>query len=178
MTDPLNVLLFVVLTAVAVVASFHAWRMRLSYGLYRFLAFESLALLVVWNVRRWFREPFSPAQVVSWTIIVVSTALAIHGLYLLRVVGQAQSRLLEDTQTVVQVGVYRFIRHPLYSSLLLLGWGVFFKGCDLVSAALALVATVLWFFTARCEERFNIDRFGAAYGEYIGRTKMFVPFLL
>jgi protein-S-isoprenylcysteine O-methyltransferase Ste14 len=178
MIGPLNVFLFVVLSAVAVIASLHAWRVRQSYGLFRFLAFESLALLIVWNVRHWFRDPFSFSQIVSWVIIVASTILAIHGLYLLRVVGRARARIMENTQTVVQVGVYRFIRHPLYSSLMFFGWGVFFKSCDYMSAALALVATSFWIATARSEERFNIARFGAAYGEYMGRTKMFIPFTL
>ncbi len=85
---------------------------------------------------------------------------------------------MEDTETVVEVGVYRFIRHPLYASLLFFGWGVFFKGPDLPSGALALAATAFWVATARYEERFNIDRFGVTYSEYMKRTKMFVPFLL
>ncbi len=78
----------------------------------------------------------------------------------------------------MEVGLYRYIRHPLYASLMLFAWGVFFKGVDSLGGSLALMATVLLVATARYEERFNIDRFGAAYAEYMRRTKMFVPFLL
>jgi protein-S-isoprenylcysteine O-methyltransferase Ste14 len=85
---------------------------------------------------------------------------------------------MEETQAVVEVGAYRYIRHPLYASLVFFGWGVFFKGTDLTSFALASVATLFWIATARQEERFNIDRFGARYREYRRRTKMFVPHLL
>lgn len=178
MLDPLKLPLFLVLSTVAVVASLHAWRTQQTYGFFRFCAFESLALLIAWNARRWFSEPFSISQMVSWIVLAASTALAAHGLYLLRVVGRAQARVMEDTQTVVQVGAYRYIRHPLYASLMFLGWGVFFKGGDMVSAALALAATLFCIATARHEERFNIERFGAAYSEYMRRTKMFVPFIL
>jgi protein-S-isoprenylcysteine O-methyltransferase Ste14 len=178
MIGPNQVLLFVVLSAVAVVASLHAWRTRLAYGFFRFFGFEVLALHIVWNAGRWFRDPLSIRQIVSWIIIAASTALAVHGVYLLRSVGKARHRVMEDTETVVEVGVYRFIRHPLYASLLFFGWGVFLKGPDLPSAALALAATAFWVATARYEERFNIDRFGVAYSEYMKRTKMFVPFLL
>ena len=73
---------------------------------------------------------------------------------------------------------YRFIRHPLYASLMLFGWGVFLKGADLPSGALALTATSFWIATARYEERFNIECLGVSYSEYMKRTKMFVPFLL
>jgi len=178
MIDPPKLLLFVSLSAVSVAASVHSWRTRQVYGLYRFLGFECLILLIVWNTSGWFREPFSVLQIVSWTIFAASTALTAHGLHLLRSVGKAQRRVMEDTQAVVEIGAYRYIRHPLYASLLFLGWGVFFKSVDLSSAALALAATAFWVATARCEERFNVDRFGAAYSDYIKRTKMFVPFLL
>jgi protein-S-isoprenylcysteine O-methyltransferase Ste14 len=81
-------------------------------------------------------------------------------------------------QTLVEVGAYRHIRHPLYASLLFFGWGVFFKGLDLPSVVLALAATAFWIAAARYEEHFNVAHFGAAYTEYIKRTKMFVPFVL
>lgn len=178
MMDPLKLLLFFVLSAVAVVASLHAWRTKQAYGFFRFFAFESLVLLIVYNTSRWFYEPFSIQQIVSWTIFVVSTALAVHGSYLLKAIGRSQARIIEDTQTIVEVGAYRYIRHPLYASLMLFGWGVFFKGADLVSGVLALVATVFWLVTARYEEGFNIDYFGAVYTEYMERTKMFIPFIL
>ena len=117
-------------------------------------------------------------QIVSWVFLVASLVLAGHGFYLLKAVGRAQGRIIEDTQTVVEVGAYRYIRHPLYASLILFGWGVLFKGADLPSGALALAASAFLYATARYEEGFNIDRFGAAYSEYMKRTKMFIPFLL
>ncbi len=178
MIDPLKLVLFVSLSAVVVAASVHSWRTRQAYGFFRFLAFECLILLIVWNTSGWFREPFSTLQVVSWAIFALSTALAVHGVHLLKSIGRAQSRVMEDTQTVVEIGAYRYIRHPLYASLIFFGWGVFFKGVDLPSAVLALAATAFWVATARCEERFNVDCFGAAYSAYMKRTKMFVPFLL
>jgi protein-S-isoprenylcysteine O-methyltransferase Ste14 len=178
MFSVLELLLFVVFSAAAVAASLHAWCTRQAYGWYRFFAFEALGLLIVWNVRCWFREPFSIQQMVSWTLFAVSAALAAHGIYLLKAVGKAQARVMEDTQRVVEVGAYRYIRHPLYASLMLFCWGVFFKGADLPSLALASLATGFLIATARCEERFNIERFGTAYSEYIKRTNMFIPFVL
>jgi protein-S-isoprenylcysteine O-methyltransferase Ste14 len=176
--DPLELLLLVVLSGLAVAASMHAWRTHQTYGYFRFLAFESLAALIVSNVGHWFHEPLSLRQILSWMILAGSTVLAIHGVKLLRSVGRARSRVMEDTQTVVQTGVYRYIRHPLYASLLFFGWGVFCKGLDLLSFLLALTATTFLIVTARYEERFNIAYFGSAYAEYMKRTKMFVPLLL
>jgi protein-S-isoprenylcysteine O-methyltransferase Ste14 len=178
MIRPVGVLLFVLLSAVAVAASLHAWRTHQTYGFFRFLGFEFLAVLVGWNASWWFRAPLSIHQLFSWAMFVASVSLAAHGVHLLRSFGRSQRRIMEDTQEVVEAGVYRYVRHPLYGSLVLLVWGVFFKGVDLVSGVLALVATACWIMTARYEERFNIERFGARYSEYMKRTKMFVPFLL
>ena len=178
MIGPAQILLFFVLSAVAIGASLHAWRTRLAYGFFRFFGFESLTLLIVWNATRWFHDPFSIRQIVSWIIIAGSTVVAAHGVHLLRSEGRARRRVMEDTEKLVEVGVYRVIRHPLYASLLFFGWAVFLKGPDLASAALALAATAFWIATARYEERFNINRFGVAYSEYMKRTKMFVPLLL
>ena len=176
--DPLKLFLLVSLSAVVVAASVHSWRRRQVYGVFRFLAFECLVLLIVWNAGHWFREPFSVVHIISWSVLGISTALAVHGVHLLRSTGRAQRRIMEDTQAVVETGAYRFIRHPLYASLMFFGWGVFFKGVDMPSAVLALAATGLWVATARFEERLNVRRFGGAYSAYMKRTKMFVPFLL
>ena len=178
MIDTVRLILFLVLSAGAVGASLHAWRFQQAYGYYRFFAFEAIVLLIVLNAGHWFQDPFSIKQIASWALLAIATAIAVHGVYLLRVVGRAQERGIEDTLTVVEVGAYRYIRHPLYASLMLLAWGTFFKGVDLLSGGLAFVATSLLVATSRYEERFNVDRFGAAYVEYMKRTRMFVPFLL
>ncbi len=178
MIRPVGVLLFVLLSGVAVVASLHAWRAHETYGLFRFLGFELLAGLVGWNAARWFHDPLSIHQLCSWILLATSLALAVHGFHLLRAVGRAQRRVMEETETLVEAGAYRYIRHPLYASLLAFVWGAFLKGVDVTSAALVLPATMAFAMTARYEERFNLERFGARYADYMRRTKMFVPFVI
>jgi hypothetical protein len=107
MIGPAGTLLFVCISALGVAASLDAWRTRTQYGLYRFLGFESVALLVAWNAHRWFTDPLEIHQLASWTIFVASVALAVHGFRRLRSVGNARRRLMEDTQSVVVVGAYR-----------------------------------------------------------------------
>jgi protein-S-isoprenylcysteine O-methyltransferase Ste14 len=84
---------------------------------------------------------------------------------------------LEKTTQLVTGGLYRYIRHPLYASLLFGTWGVFFKGPSWWSAGLAAVASAFVFMTAKREEAENVQFFGAEYKEYKQRSKMFVPFL-
>ncbi len=152
-------------------------RDRRSHGFYRFFAFESILMLATLNWKRWFARPFAPHQIVSWLLLNVSGFLALHGFYLLHVAGKPQGSF-EDTTRLVRVGAYRYIRHPLYSSLLYLGWGAFFKNPSWPGAALALANSAALLATAGAEESEMLQRFGVDYAAYMRETRMFVPFVL
>jgi len=155
-----------------------------SHGFYRFLAWEAILVLVLLNVNYWFKDPFSIHQIVSWLLLIISLFLVIHGFQLLRRVGKPDSKRndpslvgIEKTTRLVSVGAYRYIRHPLYSSLLYGAWGVFFKHPSWAGISLAVITTFFLTVTAKTEEAENIRFFGAAYQSYMKQTKMFVPFL-
>ncbi len=177
-------LIFILATAALLYVSRASLRTRGSHGFYRFLAWEALLALFVLNVEHWFDEPFSVPQILSWVCLAVSLFLVIDGVRLLRVVGNPKASRndaaligFEKTTTLVTVGAYRYIRHPLYSSLLFLTWGVFLKSPSPEGGALAVLATLFLTATARVEETENIRYFGAAYREYMAQTRMFIPFL-
>ena len=151
-------------------------RDRRSHGFFRFFAWESILALILLNVEYWFTEPFSMPQFISWLLLCASLFLVAHGIHLLRVIGKPRGQF-ENTTTLVKLGAYRFIRHPLYSSLLLLTWGVFFKHLSLLGSVLALVATAFLVATARIEEMENMNKFGGEYAAYMKTTKMFIPFV-
>lgn len=146
------------------------------YGFFRLIAFECVLGLAVNNVPFWFVEPFAIRQIVSWVLLVASGFLVIHGFYLLKTVGRPVGPV-EHTTALVKRGAYRYIRHPLYSSVLYLAWGAFLKHATLPTAALALVATAALYATARAEERENLGKFGDTYREYMRESKMFLPLI-
>lgn len=84
---------------------------------------------------------------------------------------------IEKTNKLITIGAYRYIRHPLYSSLLFLAWGVFFKHISGFSICLVLIGTFFLVVTAKVEEIENIEFFGNTYRGYMKQTKMFVPYL-
>jgi protein-S-isoprenylcysteine O-methyltransferase Ste14 len=84
----------------------------------------------------------------------------------------------EKTTALVTSGIYAYIRHPLYSSLLLLTWGIFFKAPSLVGATLVLVAMAFLIATSRADEQECIRFFGTEYKDYMLKTKRFIPYLL
>jgi len=84
----------------------------------------------------------------------------------------------ENTEELVTKGIYRYVRHPMYSSLLFLAWGALLKSITLGTVILAGVATLALVVTAKAEEAENLSRFGEEYRNYMRRTRLFVPFLL
>ncbi len=172
----IQTIVFVLGTAGILWISWKPLHDRRAHGFYRFFAFEAILALILLNAEQWFRDPFSALQIMSWLLLLASIFLAIHGFYLLRVVGQPRGSF-ENTSTLVRIGAYRYIRHPLYSSLLFLAWGAFLKDPSWVGGALVLIASAALIATAKVEEAENASRFGAEYPEYVKTTKMFVPFV-
>ena len=84
----------------------------------------------------------------------------------------------EKTTTLVTTGIYKYIRHPLYSSLLLLAWGIFFKLPSWIGILLAAAASFFLLFTARADEEECKQYFGTEYESYMQHTTRFIPFLL
>jgi protein-S-isoprenylcysteine O-methyltransferase Ste14 len=173
-----------VITIVILMVSRAALRRPGSHGFYRFFAWEAIVALVLLNLDDWLAEPFSPGQLFSWLLLAISLFLVIIGARTLQREGAPDSgredpSLLgpEKTTALITTGVYRYIRHPLYSSLLFLAWGAFLKGPTWAAGGLAAAATVFLVATARVEEAENIEYFGPAYREYMDGTKMFIPFL-
>ena len=185
MTFQLKVIVFIVASIGLVWLSWPSLRRYRSHGFFRFFAWESILILILINLNVWFFQPFSLHQTISWLCLIASIYLVIHGVRLLRMVGRPDSERnsdpaligFEKTTQLVMVGAYRYIRHPLYSSLLFLGWGAFFKGPSWVGALLAGLATVFLTITAKIEEGENITFFGQVYQDYMKQTKMFIPLL-
>jgi protein-S-isoprenylcysteine O-methyltransferase Ste14 len=156
-----------------------------SHGFFRFFAWEAILALFLLNVDAWFRNPFSSHQIISWILLLASFLPLILGVRELQRHGRTEahrtgdSTLLafEKTTRLVTTGIYRYIRHPLYSSLLLLTWGIFFKLPSLTGFILVLLATLFLVLTAKADERECRRFFGDSYQDYMTRTKMFVPFL-
>ncbi len=156
-----------------------------SHGFYRFFAWEAILALILYNIIFWFKDPFRWYQLLSWLLLIASFSPLILGLLQLKKSGKPDGQNRNDpalmnfekTTQLVTSGIYQFIRHPLYSSLLLLNWGVFWKIPSPIGLFLALCATGFLIATAKADEGECVQVFGNAYKEYMNRSKMFIPFI-
>jgi len=180
-----KVFIFVVLSAPLAYVSRASLKAPRSHGFYRFFAWEFILALVLLNIEQWFRDSLSIHQLASWFLLAATLVPGVPGIHLLITQGRPDTQRRDDvllvgiekTTRLVTTGVFKYIRHPLYCSLFLLAWGVFFKDPSWVGGGLALGATAFLLTTAKVEEAENVRYFGAAYRAYMQKTKVFIPFL-
>jgi protein-S-isoprenylcysteine O-methyltransferase Ste14 len=176
---------FLIATIPLIFVSRASLRKAGSHGFHRFFAWECILALFLLNVEVWFAAPFSWHQLIAWALVFASLLPLAFGVRSLRSRGRpieerpGDPSLLafERTSSLVTTGVYAHIRHPLYSSLLLLAWGIFFKAPGITGGSLALVATIFLIATANADERECLEFFGDDYRSYMQETRRFIPYL-
>ena len=95
--------------------------------------------------------------------------------------GQNWSATLEirEGHTIVDSGVYKYIRHPMYSAILLL---VIIQALLLNNYIAGLSGLIsfgfLYFFRVKKEEKMMLLEFGADYEKYMKRTQRIIPFIV
>ncbi|AWW28512.1 isoprenylcysteine carboxylmethyltransferase family protein [Acetobacterium sp. KB-1] len=82
------------------------------------------------------------------------------------------------TGTLVETGIYKYIRHPQYAGLLLLSLGMMVEWVTLPLLILYPVMVFMYVRLAKKEEQDMIEEFGTDYQNYMSRTKMFIPQLV
>jgi protein-S-isoprenylcysteine O-methyltransferase Ste14 len=180
-----KVILFIALSLPVIYLSKRSLFDIKSHGFPRFFSWECIMALFVVNYKFWFVEPLSVHQVISWLLLVVSAYMVVAGTLLLNRarkpgVVRVDEKLFkfEKTTELVTTGIFKYIRHPLYSSLIFLTWGIYFKHPTVIMAFVALLSSVLLWFTSSGDEKECIAYFGDSYREYMTVTKRFIPFIL
>lgn len=109
-------------------------------------------------------------------LVLLGVGLAIFArVYLGRNWGMPMSRKAEPE--LVTRGPYAFVRHPIYTGIILamLGSAI---GESIIWALPLVLFAPYFIYSARREEELMREQFPAQYPDYMRRTKMIVPFVL
>ncbi len=179
-----RIIIFLTLSIPIIVVSWRTIFTIKSHGFYRFFSWECIAWLFAANYKYWFEYPFSMNQIFSWLFLIISGYLVIMGVMLIRKVGKPERNRKENTlyqfektTEIIDKGIFKYIRHPLYSSLLFLTWGIFFKNLTIELLCVSVLSTIFLYLTAIFEEKECLVFFGKKYIEYMKRSKMFIPYI-
>jgi protein-S-isoprenylcysteine O-methyltransferase Ste14 len=115
-------------------------------------------------------------QVVGLVLFLPGLSLAVWArIYLGRNWGMPMTQ--KDEPELVTSGPYRFVRHPIYSGIVLA-----LLGTSLATNVYWLIACVVmagyFFYSGIVEERLLSTSFPTAYPSYRKKTKMLIPFVL
>ena len=178
-------ILFGALSVPVIIISWRALFSAKNHGFYRFLSWECIVWLFVSNYRYWFKDPFGALQIISWILLIISAYLIISGVLMMKKMGKSSNKRndntlykFEKTTELVDKGIFNYIRHPLYSSLLFLTWGIYCKHLTWLELIVALLSMVFLYLTALNDEKECLKTFGDKYEHYIKRTKRFIPFVI
>jgi protein-S-isoprenylcysteine O-methyltransferase Ste14 len=165
-----QITVFVLATFFLIIVSWKSLHNFAHHGFYRFFAFEYIVILVILNAPFWFLNPRSLLQIISWFLLFLSIIAVVPGFYLLKRKGDYKKRdtdsanyAFENTVNLVDTGIYEYIRHPLYCSLILLAVGALFKNLTIIGVVLTILVIIFITLTAKIEERENISFFGSVF---------------
>jgi protein-S-isoprenylcysteine O-methyltransferase Ste14 len=145
------------------------------------IALGALALFASHPLAGMLRRRFVPATAawfwVGWAVTLAGLALAVAARMWLGRNWSGTVTLKKDHE-LIRTGPYAYVRHPIYTGLLLaligtaiaIGQWQALVGVALVALALVRKMTV--------EERFMRDQFGEAYARYRARVRALVPFVV
>jgi len=180
-----RIFIFIVLSIPVIAISWRTLFHARSHGFYRFFAWEGILWLAASNYRYWFSGALSVNQIIAWILLVLSAYLVIAGIMRFAKDGKIDRSRdaetlfgFEKTTKLIDRGIYKYIRHPLYASLIFLAWGIFFKKPAADLLVVSFISTLLLYLTARYDEKECIAYFGDSYRSYMKRTTMFIPFIL
>ncbi len=125
----------------------------------------------------WFSS-FNTLRFMSVPIVLISVGLRFLAVKQLGSAFCIDSAVRPD-QPLQTKGMYRFIRHPSYTSGWLAYLGLAFAFYHpLTSTMVALLPIVGLLYRIHIEEKMLVEAFGDRYREYQKRTKRLIPFIL
>jgi protein-S-isoprenylcysteine O-methyltransferase Ste14 len=143
------------------------------------IAWIAFLLPLLWIVTPWlsFADfPLSPVAFLSGTTFLVVGLWLFHRSHVDLGTNWSISLELRESHRLITEGLYRNVRHPMYTALLLYGIGqVLAVPNRIVGPSYLIAMVVLVAFRLGPEEALMRSRFGSAYDDYASRTKRLVP---
>jgi protein-S-isoprenylcysteine O-methyltransferase Ste14 len=175
-------ILWIVFVAYWFISAFSAKKtLKRSHGSLIVRILVLIVLIILWNthILHGLQDYFTTSlkiQIIGLVAVCFGIALAVWArIYLGTNWGMPVS--LKENPELVTKGPYSYIRHPIYSGILLAMFGA-----TLITGLSWFVAFVIFgcyfIYSAVQEEKIMLKAFPNQYPEYKKKTKMFIPFIL
>jgi len=126
----------------------------------------------------WLNERFvSDTQAVGWTGVSLTAAGVAFAIWARWHLGEnwSSSVTLKADHELIRNGPYRFVRHPIYTGILLAMAGTALAVGELRGVFSFLITLASFYRKARREEQFLLQEFGDRFKAHASQTGMFLP---
>ncbi len=125
-----------------------------------------------------FTTEYALLQLAGFGIVLVGWLIAIRGRYDLGTNwARSYDYQVKEKQELVTSGIYKYIRHPIYSGIALM-----FIGSELIVQSYMVIVYILLYIgayiQASWEEKLLIKHFGQKYINYMKSSKRFIPWIV
>jgi methanethiol S-methyltransferase len=151
---------------------------RLAYNIFSGVSFVAvLAVMFIIPDRRLYDValPWSIFMIVGELLAVIALAIGLHQTDAWEFLGLRQLGDFEMSSGLTTSGLYRFVRHPLYTAGLVFIWLLPVMTVNILAINLGLTGYIV--IGAYFEERKLLSEFGQVYANYMASTPMLIPFL-
>jgi len=163
-----------------VLAALEVFYMTTPFALYMYSVYGPLLeKLYAYPATSWLASFYLPhlvetsSSIITFCTEILSTIAVSVGvtLFLISAVHLYYFKLIR--KTMVSGGLYRFIRHPQYLGLGLIGFGIILMWPRFFSLVMFVTMLFAYYLLAKSEERICENKFGERYLEYMDKTPRF-----
>ena len=135
-----------------------------------FLQYTLMGLLFYLNVKQLNNG-------VSFTLFFIGLIIGIYAVFNNGLNNFLIISEIKDGASLVTHGLYSYIRHPMYFSVIVMSFALIIKNINFLNLLFFGFIIVILFLKAKREEKLWSKK-TPSYKEYIKNTKMMIPFLL
>ncbi|MBD3255361.1 MAG: DUF1295 domain-containing protein [Candidatus Lokiarchaeota archaeon] len=146
--------------------------MWIAFSVIYFIAYESNAWIFMFEL---LANDFTKIVAIG----IMSFSLVLSVLFV-KSVGKSIKNAVntESRPKLITTGIYHYIRHPVYTAILLGIFGTFLIIPNIIMLSFLIFMVLLLFLHSREEEKILIQMFGEEYKDYKKKTGRFLPKLI
>ena len=150
-------------------------RQRLLGEVFMAIGLGIMYSMIVLGAMLWDSPDIMPLRYAGYALFAVGAAFIIPAFVGLSRKGKPESGW-EPTTELIQSGVYRIVRDPLYLGSAVFALGLIFVFQTIAAAVMGVVSIACFIVASYKEIEFNVNKFGDAYRGYMHRVPMWNVF--
>ncbi len=157
----------------------HSFMLRIVLFVIVFIAFV-LAVYFFPSFRIYYASSIKPpAPMIGVVADIITFAGAVIIIWARKVLGLNWSpfAVIKENHELIKTGPYKYVRHPMYSGLLLLFIGAAVWFWHIAGLVFLCVSIFVFWIKAKQEEKLLMEHFTEDYSDYKKHTKALIPFL-